>query len=183
VTLLAGAIVAWIRFGQTQPSQARLKALATISACLIGVGLPVVFGFSMSRVNHAPADPENLLLGPIDVQGLGEVDLNTGTHLIVVMATDCDHCQESIPALNTFVDMPDLPSPVGLCTNEESERMRFLEEFEPFFPIGQISDDDFWRLLAEGDLPRIILVSNGRIVKVWDETIPDEETVRASLPL
>ncbi|MBW1896336.1 MAG: hypothetical protein JRI47_04700, partial [Deltaproteobacteria bacterium] len=182
VTLLVGAVVAWVRYGQTQPSRSRTKAWATIVACLIGVGLPMAFGFPISRVNHAPSDPANLLLGPIEIQGLEEVDLNRGTHLIIVMATDCDHCQESILEINMLVDMLDLPSPIGLCTNEESERKMFLEEFEPFFPIGQISDDDFWRLLAEGDLPRVILVSDGRIVQVWDQMVPDEDTIRASLP-
>jgi hypothetical protein len=181
--LLAGVAWAWVRFGQTRPSMSRAKAWATGTACLIGMVLPMLFGFSVSRIHQPPSDPSELLLGSVEVRGLGETDLNRGSHLVIVMGTDCDHCQAAVPDLNLLADTPDLPSPVGLCINEESARVRFMEDFEPSFPIGQISVEAFWRLLADGDMPRVLLVHDGRIVQVWDETIPDADTVRALLSL
>jgi hypothetical protein len=61
--------------------------------------------------------------------------------------------------------------------------LQFTEDFQPLFPLAQIRDEDFWRLLGDGDMPRILLVQDGRILRVWDESVPDENMIRDSLPL
>jgi len=55
----------------------------------------------------------------------------------------------------------------------------FVEEFQPMFPIGQVREDVFLRLLADGDIPRIILVGDGHVQQAWDQRVPDEDSVRA----
>ena len=50
------------------------------------------------------------------------------------------------------------------------------------FSIGQIKEDIFWRLLDKGEIPRIMLVNDRRVKKVWDETVPTEEMIRAENP-
>jgi hypothetical protein len=97
------------------------------------------------------------------------------------MGTDCLHCKESVPALNALAEATDLPDVIALCTNEESQRIMFGEEFQPMFPIGKIAEDVFWRLLGDGDMPRVILVRNGHVQKVWDQKIPEKDKIKAFL--
>ena len=182
-TLLLVTSLTWRWCEHRERPRSRIKAWVTALAFVAGLALPVVFGFSISRVSQPPPEAVGLELGPLEVQGLEERNLNLGAHLIIVMATDCDHCQESVSELNMLVDIPDFPLAVALCTNGESERIQFTEDFQPLFPLGQIDDEDFWRLLGDGDMPRILLVQDGRILRVWDESVPDENMIRDSLPL
>jgi hypothetical protein len=110
---------------------------------------------------------------------LDEIALNNGTYLVVVMDTGCDHCQETIPELNVLAETPGLPPIVGLCVNGESERMAFVDEFQPVFPLGQIEDNVFWRLLGDGDMPRTILTHDGTVKQVWDLNPPTADAVGA----
>ena len=115
----------------------------------------------------------------MQIQGLGDIDLKHGAYLIVLTDTECVHCGEAVPGINALDDATDLPAVIALCINDKSQRMMFVEEFEPMFLLGQIREDVFWRMLADGDIPRIILVQDGRVQQVWDQTVPDEDSVRA----
>jgi hypothetical protein len=95
------------------------------------------------------------------------------------MDLDCGHCLELVEGLNALALDPEIPSVIGLCINEENRRRRFTEEFEPEFPIGKISEDDFFRLLADAGLPRILYIRDGRILQAWDQTVPDKEAIRS----
>jgi hypothetical protein len=178
--LLAAVVLAWIGCRDTQIPHTRTRAWAVTIACLIGLAMPVAFGFPTSEIEQsAPKPPE---FGPIRVHGLEDVDLNIGEYLIVLMGTDCLHCQEAIPELNTLSEASDLPMLIALCTSKEADCIEFTEEFLPVFPIGHISDRLFWRLLSDGTMPRTILLEDGRIKQVWDQTPPDEHAIRAEQP-
>ncbi|MES0363730.1 MAG: MauE/DoxX family redox-associated membrane protein [Desulfobacteria bacterium] len=181
LVLLAATAIAWAGCRHVQAQQTRTKAWAVIIACLIGLGLPAVFGVPTTKIEKLPSEIPGI--GPIQVHGLGNLDLNKGEYLIVLMGTACFHCQEAIPDLNILCDAPDLPPLIALCTSEEADCIEFVEEFQPIFPIGHISDDLFWRLLADGDMPRIILLHNGHIKRVWDQTVPNEDAIKAELSL
>ena len=75
-----------------------------------------------------------------------------------------------------------MPAIIALCMNEESQRRHFEEEFQPLFPLGQIREDVFWHLLADAEIPRTILLRDGRVLKAWDERIPDKDSL-SILPL
>ena len=181
LVLLAATAIAWAGCRHVQAPQTRTKAWAVTIACLSGLALPVVFGFPTSAINRVQSNGP--LIGPIEVHGVGDVDLNKGEYLVVLMGMECFHCQEAIPDLNILCDAPDLPPLIALCTSEEADCIEFVEEFQPIFPIGHISDDLFWRLLADGDMPRIILLHDGHIKRVWDQTVPDEDAVKAEQSL
>jgi len=108
--------------------------------------------------------------------------LRRGAYLIILMDTGCLHCQEVVPELNSLVEAAELPAVIGLSMNEDSERKAFVEQFQPLFSIGQIKEDIFWQLLDKGEIPRIILVNDRRVKKVWDETVPTAEMIRAENP-
>jgi len=178
LVLLATTVLAWIGCRHTEMPQTRVKAWAVTTACLIGLAMPVAFGLPTWGINNS--DPEPPEFDPIQVHGFGDVDLSTGGYLIVLMGTDCLHCQEAIPELNMLSENSDLPMLIALCTSQEADCIEFTEEFLPVFPIGHISDDLFWRLLSDGDLPRTILLEDGRTRQVWDQTVPTRDDIQAA---
>ena len=108
------------------------------------------------------------------------LDLGCGEYLIALIGTHCEHCQDAVPQINNLAENPDLPEVLALCPDEEGECLEFVEEFLPIFPIGQVSEDDFWRLLGESISPRILLVSDGHIRRAWDGDVPDSEEILAT---
>lgn len=179
--LIAATVLAWMGCRHRQIPQTRTGVWAVTIACLIGLALPLAFDFPTSGIGQSPSKPPEL--GRIQVHGLGDVDLNTGGYLIVLMGTDCLHCQEAIPELNTLSEKPDLPMLIALCTSKEADCIEFTEEFLPVFPIGHVSDDLFWRLLSDGIMPRTILLEDGRIKQVWDQTVPTRDSIQAAYAL
>jgi hypothetical protein len=178
---LTATAISWKGQHYVQASQTPTKAWAVTIACLCGLVLPMAFGIPTLSINRVQSNEP--LIGPIQIHGSEDLDLNQGVYLIVLMGTDCLHCQEAVPDLNMLAERPDLPPIIALCTSEEADCIEFVEEFQPIFPIGHISEDLFWRLLADGDMPRTILLENGRIKRVWDKMVPDENAVWAAQAL
>lgn len=178
LVLLAATVLAWMGCRHMPAPKTRIRASAVTIACLIGLAMPSAFGLPTWEINNS--DPEPLRFGPIRVHGFGEVDLSAGGYLIVLMGTDCVHCQEAIPELNALAEDPDLPTLIALCTSKEADCIEFTEAFLPVFPIGHISDDLFWRLLSDGDLPRTILLKDGGVRNVWDQIVPTRDDIQAA---
>jgi hypothetical protein len=180
--LLASTVLALAGYRHTQAPPTRAKAWAVATACLIGVTLPVAFGFTLSQTGQGQLKTVEMELSQSQIKGLEQFDLRRGAYLIILMDTGCLHCQESVPELNALAEEAGLPAVIALFMNEESERASFVEEFQPLFSIGQIERDTFWRLLDKGEIPRILLVNDSRVKKVWDETVPTAEMIRAEDP-
>lgn len=183
IMLLAATCLVWIGYRRTHVPQPRAKAWAVGTACLIGLVLPVAFGFPTSRIDLHQSQGVDLEIGYIHIRGLDNIDLNYGVYLIILMDTGCLHCHEIVPELNMLAKATDLPSVIALSTNEELQRIKFVEEFQPIFPIGQIKEEIFSRLLNDRDIPCIILISDGHVQHVWDQTIPDKDRIKAVSPL
>jgi hypothetical protein len=182
VVLLTLLGLAWVGFRKRDVSQGRWKTGAVVASCLMGLALPAAFGFSFSGIQESASKTDETALGQFAVQGLGDFNLNSGTYLILVMDTGCDHCQEVVPEVNLLSEMPEVPPIIGLCVNGESDRMAFAEAFQPVFPMGQIEDDVFWRLLGDGDMPRTMLIHDGYVKKIWDLNPPPPDAV-TTVPL
>jgi len=179
--LLAATVLAWVGYRHTQAPQPRAKAWAVATACLIGLTLPVAFGFTISQTDQVQRKAVEIELSQLQIKGLDQFDLRRGAYLIILMDTGCLHCQEAVPELNALAEAVELPAVIGLSMNEESERKSFVEQFQPLFSIGRIKEDIFWQLLDKGEIPRIMLVNDRRVTKVWDETVPTAEMIRAGL--
>ena len=177
--LLTATALAWLGHRNVQVPQPRIKAWAVATACLIGLTLPVVFGFRATGIHRPESKAVEVDMGYLKMQGLEHIDLNHGMYLIVLMDTECLHCQEVVPELNALAQESDLPNIIGLCTNEESQRKTFVEEFELVFAIGKIEEDIFFRLLSGGEIPRIILLHDGHVQQIWDHKVPDKEKIKA----
>lgn len=113
------------------------------------------------------------------VSGL-TTDVLRGLHLVALIDTGCEHCQASIPALNQLsAQLNGSPSLAALCSNKEQEVTQFQQKFSAQFPIGRISHDDFLRLFERGQPPRIFLLRDSAVVKIWDGTVPLEAEVKS----
>jgi hypothetical protein len=150
-------------------------------AAVVGVALPPAFGFSISSISKHDPNAAIVDMSEIQIEGLDGIDLGSGAYLIMLMGTECPHCRESVPDLNLLAEIPDIPDVVALCTVDEPERTLFVEELQPNFPLGQIDEKDFLRLLGDGDVPRFLLLKEGRVQRIWDEVVPDLETVLTAL--
>lgn len=179
--LLAALSPAWVWQRGVKIPQTRAKTWAVTLASLAGLVLPVAFGIPIPGMVEAPSGAGQQYLGRLEINGLDKIDLNRGDYLVLLMDTGCEHCQEAVFDINLLAERKDIPGLIALCTNDEENRVRFINEFQPGFPIGQISKDAFWRLLGEGDIPRIILLRNGRIQKAWDATVPRADSVKEAM--
>ena len=141
LVLLAALFLAWLGQRHSQTPLSHARSLAVLIACLIGVLLPLIFGFPASRVFQPYSGTIDMNLGQFEIHGIDNINLNRGAYLIVIMETDCSHCQDAIPKLNQLAEAKELPEVIALCTNEEYEIMRFKEEYQPSFSIGKIKED------------------------------------------
>lgn len=181
IILLTAAFIAWINLRHVRINQARFRAWIVTSACVIGLGLPMAFGISISQFRDPQSNTIEAELLRVTLKRLDKIELNHGSYLIVLLDTECVHCQESVIDLNILTDDPDLPKVIALCPNDENQRKKFVEEFQPAFPIFRIKESIFWNLLGVGDVPRIILYRNQHIQKIWDQTTPHEDVIRKSI--
>jgi hypothetical protein len=97
------------------------------------------------------------------------------------MDTDCEHCKGALPELDALAEATNLPPVTALCPNDKSARTRFIEEFQPAFPLVQIEESVFFRLLGIGEVPRTILLKDRRVHRVWDHHVPDRKMVETAI--
>lgn len=180
VILTAATVLALLVYKPGTSPQRRSKPWVVAAACLTGLALPAFFGPSLAWMKQPLSAKDYHPLSILQIPGKEPIDLRRGSYLIILMDANCLHCRKTIPELNELAKADDLPMVIGLCMNEEKQKRSFIEEFQPNFPIGQIGEDAFWRLLGEGELPRIILFRDRRILKVWDKAVPDENAIRAA---
>ncbi len=179
--LMVATLAAWVCHKEVPSSHSRPKTWGVLVAFLVGLSLPFVFGFPVSRIVQSPWEMMEVELSRLQIQGLDPVDLSQGAYLIILLDTECEHCKEVLPVMDALAEGGDLPHLIALCMNGESDRMRFVETFHPAFSLGQIDKEVFWRLLGQGDVPRTILVKDGRVQNVWDHHVPDRKMVETAL--
>ena len=179
--LLALTLIARGIYRPSRKPEVRSKTWAIAVACLAGLILPLVFGFPVTRVNPNQTKAGDTLLSDFQIEGLDRIDLAHGDYLLVLMDTDCSHCRAAVAELNWLAEDPALPEVIALSSNDENHLKTFRKELQVIFPIGHITEKDFWRLLGDGDVPRTFLVRDRVVQEVWDVEIPDEHTVKSIL--
>ncbi len=118
----------------------------------------------------------------IVVSGLN-VDLQKGLQVVVLMDTGCDHCQASVPRFNEIFEQSTIFPPLtAICSNSALDVKDFQRKFTAKFPIGRISAEDFLKLLEKGDTPRLFLLQDGKVLKIWDKECPSNDELKGSLP-
>lgn len=179
--MLAALIPPWIWAKDPDKVANRLKSIILIIVCVAATILPIAFGLPISRISGLEPGGTYLDEDLLNNLSLEQVELKRGRHLIVIMSTDCEHCRESVGDLNRITNEEDLPDLIALTPNEPEQIAEFTELFEPEFPMFGITEDNFWELLGDGDVPRIMLVNDRRVLNIWDVTVPDIEEIREAV--
>ncbi|MBL8150826.1 MAG: hypothetical protein JNN15_12950 [Blastocatellia bacterium] len=184
IFISAGLVAAWILHRKELPTYQLARLISVIAVLTIGVAISVVKSLSPEQSSD-PAirlqviDP--VLFRSIKISGLeGSEAINQGTALVALIDTGCDHCQASVPTLNERFSQNLVPLFV-LCPNTEAEVAIFKEKFKASFSIGRISDEDFLKLLERGDTPRLFLLKDGKVTKIWEAHVPTEAELKSAM--
>lgn len=111
------------------------------------------------------------------------VDLSQGLHLVEVFSPKCAHCMREVPKLNEWSRTEGLPPLVALSSfAQDSEELKdFRGRLQPLYPTLTISSTDFLRLTAGHGYPRLALVREGKIVRVWEHSaMPTIDEIKAA---
>jgi hypothetical protein len=177
VVLLAVIPWAWWGRGLTHAKTNAFKLGFVGVAVAAGIMVPAVAGMAAGEPGAAGAVGSEAFK-TMEVRDL-PVNLATGEHLVLLMSTQCSHCQEAVPEVNALVDDQRLPRLVAVAMETRAERGLFREDYGARYPIGEISESDV-RSLMKKAFPRLFLVREGRIVEVWDEKIPPPDEILAA---
>lgn len=180
ILLLIG--VAFFSSRGSKAGNGRAGAVFVCLAFSTGLLMPLFTGLPLPEGREtAGAITGRASAKDVEVYGIEDFNLSEGTCMVVLMQTDCRHCKESLEQMEILSDAPGLPGLVGLCPDEEEERLRFIDEFMPVFPFGRISEDDFWRLLEDSETPRLLIFQDGKVVHAWNGNIPGIEAVKKAV--
>lgn len=181
LVLLAATGLAWAGCRNIDTTRSRARGWAVIVAFLAGIVLPVASGLPVPRIQDPGSGSIGIGLDRLRIPGLEHIDLNYGDYLLMLTDTECEHCQEAVPEFNALAEQGDMPYMIALSPNTESERLRFIEELQPAFPVGPVNKDIFWHMLGDGDIPRTLLVRDGEVLETWDKRVPDQQSIREKL--
>jgi len=182
--LLSAVVAAWI-LGRPEPAKHRPWRLGAVAIAVItGLAITALASHSQRQSSdpvlrlQAQA-PQQSPFKTVAVSDLPQ-DVRQGYYLVALIDTGCEHCQASVPELNQLSSHHEsLPPLAALCSNEAAEVVKFHEKFSTQFPIGRISHDDFLRLFERGKPPRIFLLRNGAVIKIWDGMVPPETEIKS----
>jgi len=183
VVFLALTLFAWSKAGSNKGLTRPFQRYTVVLALIGGVFLPLAFGVPISAtINPGKDRPYLKTLEDLEIAGADAPKLVKGAHILFLLSTDCMHCLETLPFLDALAEEESLPLITGLCPNSEEERRSFTEQFQPAFPLGGISRENFWALLSMGELPRVMLIREGSLIKVWDNgVVPEADEIAALL--
>ncbi len=161
------------------PAGPRLVAGGTVLAL-------VVAGFrfipDVKRLEESDLQPGIKLVGlPLKGQDL---DLMEGDYLIALFSPKCGRCQAEVPLLNKLEAVPDLPPIVALSSFPHTSRAMadFKDQLQPHYAIASISMTDFRRLTYKHGYPRLALVRDGVVRRVWEYfEMPTAEQLREAV--
>lgn len=179
---ITGALfIAWPGRDYKAGAGSRVRLLIVIASLIAGLTLPVFYGAPVRDLlgieTGDGAKNENMFF----VQGLEDIDMKKGTFLFVLVGADCQHCRDSVKDFNRLAKKDDLPEIIGLSMDYQEDIDAFVEDLEPAYPVLQISEDEFYRLLGMGTTPYSILVNDRQVIRTWDEEVPKVSEITEAL--
>jgi hypothetical protein len=174
------ALAGWAWWGRwPAPAPTNTAKLAVVGfAVAAGAMVPAFAAFGGMAAPGEAGKVGSEAFRTIRVEDL-QTDLSKGDHLVLLMSTDCPHCRDSVPAVNALAADARLPKVVAIAMQDRVERGIFREDYKAEFPVGQVSQQTIASLL-DNQFPRLFLVRDGRIVKVWDGEPPSPDEVAAA---
>lgn len=160
-------LVGWAFWGHAgrAAGENTVKLAVVTVALAAGLVVPGIAGLGAPKIGSAGGEGSPAF-ATMKVEDAPE-SLAAGEHLVLLMSTDCSHCQESVPKVNALASDPRMPRVVAVASEDRVSRGLFREDHGAQFPIAQISEADRTSLLRE-QFPRLFLVRDGTIVAAWD---------------
>jgi len=178
LAMLAAIGLAWWLHRHEHGGFSRWRPATVALSVLIGLSVTVYASNSarqsddpLQRLKSVATQPD--LFAGIEVSGL-PLSVNKGRRIIALIDTGCEHCQASVPELNRLHrELEPLGVPlVALCSNSPEDISSFIARFKAEFPLGRVSFDNFRKLFERGQPPRLLLVNDGGLLKIWDGQVP-----------
>jgi hypothetical protein len=97
-------------------------------------------------------------------------DILAGERLIVVMTPTCERCRRSVSHVNRLIEEVDGLDVVALThfDQESTALTEMIATLKPEFPILTVTKKDFIRLAWGRGVPRMAMLRDGEVVKVWE---------------
>ena len=179
--MLGFLILSWPGKNYTADNGSRIKHIIIAISLLAGIILPMVFGAPVKELIGIGSGKSNAGEDLFTVQGLEDIDLKNGSFMFVLIGTDCQHCRDSVKAFNRLTKEADLPRIIAITSDTQDMIDSFKEDLEPAYPVLNIAEDDFYRLLGMSSTPRSILVVKQHVLKTWDEEVPTAAAIMEAL--
>ena len=154
-----------------------------ISCVVIAILASSVCAYAYNHL-EPPLDPERPFAQFVFEEEGVPWNLGAGEYMVVMLSMTCEHCMESVTALNEMSQAPGLPSLVALCYEEKAGELEiFREKTEPLFPLYSLGNRVrlFFNLIGN-EPPRLIYVKDGRQMLYWDTPLPAPKELLAQLP-
>jgi hypothetical protein len=75
---LAATVLAWLGSLNRKTAQSRVKVMTVVVACVVGLLLPVGFGFSVSKISQSPSKAVKTPLEKLEMDRKDNIDMNRG---------------------------------------------------------------------------------------------------------
>lgn len=180
LALAVAALVAWLGLAKADRLHATATATATFAKILVcAVAATAVAAYAYANLEEM-GDQERPFANLVFDDAGVTYDLGKGDYFLVLLNTTCHHCQGSVETLNEFALIPDFPTVVALCFEDDElplDDFRLLTN--PLFPTFSMAGRTrlFWSLVDTP--PRFILVRNGAQIHYWDDDPPEPVVVVA----
>jgi hypothetical protein len=182
VAMLGLLLLAWVG---SMGTGALLRRSGTLMATA-GLGVLVLGSVQLSGVHERISDSD-LRVG-VSLRGLQVLgdssDLLDGERVIMVMTPTCERCRRSVPRVNRLIGEVDGVDVVAVThfDQESPSLTEMIATLKPEFPIVTVTKKDFLRLAWGHGVPRMAMLRDGEVVKVWEaHELPDAEDVREGL--
>ena len=159
---------------RTQSAGPRYLAVASIVTivCLLALG-----SGGTDMVATEDVDPDRPLAKFAFEADGQEFNLAEGEYLVAMLNATCGHCQDSVEALNGFLESSDLPEMVGLIDGTDQEIDDFRLFHSPLFPLNKVALIDLMEFMNTP--PALIYARGGVPIKTWSwkDDVPAKEEI------
>jgi len=175
VGLLALLVWAWWAQGGAPAPSRSWKTLAIGAAVAIAMVIVGIVGVAGLGALGAGGEAGARTFASLRASDL-PADLAHGDHLVLLMSTECQHCQNAVPELNALYNDSRLPPLVAIASQDRVGRGLFRQDYGAQYPIGQITEAEV-KSLVKGGFPRLFLVRDGTILAAWESTMPQADAI------
>jgi hypothetical protein len=181
VLMLVLLVFGWASGRGTETTVRESGTIMTVVTFVLLIGGAVQVSAARERIDDSDLTV-GVSLSDVSISD-EEVDLGSGDRVIVIMTPTCARCRRAVPKLNSLSRIDGTPEIVGLThyQQDEEELTAMREKLKPEFPILTLTKKDFMRLAWGHGVPRVALLNEGVVTRVWEaHAFPNAEDLISS---